>query len=1442
MSKMTHRLATHTSHRARVRPRAVAGARCPAGWTVCCLLLTLTVALAFAPAAHASKDAVDFFGGNGTLGGQFGDARSVTVNETGAGPANPGDVYVFDANNKRIERFGRDDNGTPGNTPGATADDTYFFISAWGADVDSTPSGGFDYEICTVAAECQAGVASGGNGTAAGNGVLGNPDKGGSLALDQDTGNLYVADAGNFRINVYDGTGTFLRSFGYDVVESGPEDAGSGYEVCLAANDDVCKKGAFGAATGQIGLEVSFGVEHPGAHGIAISAPDGNPATGTVFLADSGNRRIDTYALDGSGPTSFGSGNFPEVFLHNNNIPEPTEVAVDSRGIVYIGTGAGGDPRIERYDSQNANGGGVGFLAPILSPRNEEQWLSEEATAGQFRLTFDPDGAGPQPAETTPAPGLPFNADRDQVRAALEALSSIGPGNVSTLQGFTGVQNIGVTFTGTLADTDVAQLTVTNGATPLTGSIPVHTSFDGHPGLAPRAGVRSLAVDPDTDGPGPDTDVLYAERGQLIQQFGPLNPPGLTAPPSAVDEVHGTFSGAFSGATGLAVEPATGRLYAAAGGTAGPGVYVLDVTGPPPTASMDSVDGVTSNSADLHATIDPNGPPATRYHFDYIDDATYQATGFAKAFSTTEQFLGVQEDPQPVGEHLEPLPVGLEPNTEYHMRLVAGRKFAPPIITNELTFTTDPAPPLAETVGAPIRTTATAQLNGRVTPLGTLTTYHFEYGAAGPCNTNPCDSTPSVPAGSGQLTMLASAEVTGLDPDTTYHYRIVADNGVGAPAGGEDMTVHTRASDELPGQSDEFPGPPGSDRAWELVSIPDSSGNPIAAFFFPAFSDAGDRAVYGLAGGSPVSPTGSLQNLHYSERTASGWRALAITPTRDQLVGGLWRALYASADLSTIVTQNSGYDGGATDTQLWRLQPGSSPTLLAHPYAREEYGLSLDGSRTIGFSDDGAALDPIHPSATEPNFYDLDSSPPDLVSLLPGDLVSPCGVVAASTGVGRRGSHWVSDDGDLVLFESQPDPPCATSPAQLYLRDLSAGETKLVSGPVISGLDCDGRLVNATSEAVFFTSQSRLDPADADPASCNGSSQGNDVYRYDLADGSLKCLTCLFPGFSVDVIGRDADNIGVSDDGSRVYFQSEKRLVSGAPPDGQRGTYRITLPGGKLDYLGPTRVGGLFGESSMSADGSILAFSSSSASLNPLGGTADNDGTVQYYRYDDADRSLVCVSCPRDGSPPLAGLLPILRNAEQAGLNNQGSLSDDGKVFAFASPTPYVGADQNTSGPGVDPARGTDVYEWRDGRLALVTDGQTDWEIAAIAPFVEGVTPNGSDVFFAAAAAYTPDAPDALLRLYDARIGGGFHFPPPGLPPCDLGSGACEGAGSSAPDQPGAGSAVFSGPGNQPTAQPKGCPKGKRKVRRKGRTVCVAKKHRRRHHKRAQRSNRKAQR
>ncbi|HWO16530.1 MAG TPA: hypothetical protein VNM89_07445, partial [Solirubrobacterales bacterium] len=1418
--------------------------------TFATLALTL---FAFAPAASA-KEAVDIIADAGGAG--------VAVNDSGAGPANAGDVYVIDggspsASGNRIQRFGRDDNGTPGNTPAATADDTYFFISAWGADVDSTTSGGSDYEICTVAAACQAAVPSGGNGTAAGNGALNlQAFAAGAIAVDQDTGNVFVTDSVNNRVNVYDGAGTFLRSFGFDIAASGPGDTGTGYEVCVAADGDVCKAGTSGSAVGQLGTATVSGSVIR-ARAIAVGAPDGNPTTGAVYLADSANNRVNTYGLDGFSPGSIGSA---ADFAPGS----PDLVAVDSRGILYATDRVevflfGADSRILRYDTANANGGGIGFLAPFRSSISEGQQLNRNATGGQFRLSFGVDTTG----------DLSFNATPEQVRAALEALPSMGAGNIRVATCSCGEGFYIVRFTDDLANADVPQLVVSNGTTPLTGTISVTTAFDGFGGgganevqevtIAATAGTFTLsfdsdgggpgpaettrplpfnapaqnngirdaleelpsigegdvgqpdgrgdatgsnpyritfsnvlgardvaqlsvdgsglsggagasvatvipgqsgliplsfgdtdglAVDPDSDGIGPDADVLYVSRNDVIQQFGPLNAPGLSAPPADEDDRHNTNGGASVG--GLAVEPATGRLYATAAG----GVYVIDEAGPPPTASLDSVDNVTATCADLHATIDPNGPPLVSYHFEYSDD------GGSSWDSTPEVALGIQTDPQAIDETFCPELLGLLPNTDYLVRLVTTKRFTPPITTAALPFRTDPAPPIAETAGAPVRSTTSAQINGRVTPLGSATTYHFEYGDQGPCSANPCASTPTSAAGSGYTAQLVAEELGGIAPDTTYHYRLLASNGVGSPLPGEDMSVTTRASDVLPGQSDAFPGPPGSDRAWEMVSLAESSGNPVGAFFGDAFSDDGDRAVYGIAGGTPIAPTGSFLSPYFAERTPSGWQTRPILPPRDQLVGQEWGPIYASSDLSTMVTANAGTDSGREETEFWRLTPGSGTTLLYRggPESVTNAGISADGTLAAAVLGDSAP-DPAYPGVSGLNAYLLGAGAPQLASLLPGGGPGPCGTQAPPLGA-VADSNWVAPEG--VYFETPSAPPCGTSPTQLYLRDPLAAQSRLVSGPLLSGPDCGGSLIKATPGAAFFATASRLDSEDTEAAGC---AIGNDIYRYDTSDDSLECLTCIVPGSHTQVSGNDATAIGVAEDGSRVYFGA-KRLT----PDSQGGAYRLDVASGEIAYVGPVAVGSAQPSVALSSDGSVLVFASDDASLNPLGGTSDNGSGTQYYRYDDTDRSLICVSCPQDGSPPLEELDGGLHKVI-AGLNNNRALSADGGTLAFVTTTPLAGADQNTPAAG-DLLPGTDVYEWRDGRQILVTDGLTNW---AVAPIVEGVSPDGADVFFDATAAYTPDAPDALIRLYTARVGGGIEFPPEGLPPCDLNAGACEG-------------------------------------------------------------------
>lgn len=85
-----------------------------------------------------------------------------------------------------------------------------------------------------------------------------------------------------------------------------------------------------------------------------------------------------------------------------------------------------------------------------------------------------------------------------------------------------------------------------------------------------------------------------------------------------------------------------------------------------------------------------------------------------------------------------------------------------------------------------------AVLNGTVRPNGQTTIYRFEYGTS----TAYGSQTPDAPLGAGLAELPASAPVDGLQPETLYHYRLVATND-SATTLGEDATFTTTSPPAL---------------------------------------------------------------------------------------------------------------------------------------------------------------------------------------------------------------------------------------------------------------------------------------------------------------------------------------------------------------------------------------------------------------------------------------------------------------------------------------------------------------------------------------------------------------------------------------------------------------------------------------------------------------------
>jgi hypothetical protein len=102
--------------------------------------------------------------------------------------------------------------------------------------------------------------------------------------------------------------------------------------------------------------------------------------------------------------------------------------------------------------------------------------------------------------------------------------------------------------------------------------------------------------------------------------------------------------------------------------------------------------------------------------------------------------------------------------------------------------------PHAVTEGSSEQTGTTVKLSGSVDPEGTYTTYHFEYGTEAE---NYSAATPENSAGEGSTSVPVSATVTGLQPGTSYHYRITANSAEGT-AVGTDNTFKTSGTPPPP--------------------------------------------------------------------------------------------------------------------------------------------------------------------------------------------------------------------------------------------------------------------------------------------------------------------------------------------------------------------------------------------------------------------------------------------------------------------------------------------------------------------------------------------------------------------------------------------------------------------------------------------------------------------
>jgi hypothetical protein len=1026
-----------------------------------------------------------------------------------------------------------------------------------------------------------------------GGGVLVSPV---GIAIDQSDGAVYVADAGNSRIVRYESDHNPTPSFSLDGSFTSPSS---------------------GTSAGQIG---DF------AASIAV-----DPTTGDILVADPGNNRVDRYHSDGSFVSAIDGSSSPEGAFTSLQ-----DLAVEADGNVLV----------------------VDSVGEPFVPGTED---TGDATRVE---RFDPSGT---------------------------FLASISP--------------LGKTYTGLVA------------SDPHNGNVITAR-------IEPHSALKFIR---------PNANAL----GYVMPTFGTLG--GLAVDPGASGRLY-----VVSDISGFG--PAAGQTY----------VEVLSPVALP-EVTIDPVSNVSSGEVDLSGTVNPEGV-AAQWKFEYSIDGSHWSG--AEAIPSS----GAGNASVLVTGHL----TGLNPSEHYFVRLHA-TNIAGGVTSDVESFTTTPVPPVVGATFVSPRTTTTARFNARIEPRNDPTSFYFEYGESESYGLTMPVSKDGDAGSQLNGSAIVSEEVSDLQPATTYHYRVVAENAGGAIPG-PDHTFTTRTLAEMTiGQ-----------RGYELVNNPFKGNAGISNGSF-AVSDLqrwtspdGEKALWAVSGGAPGATTGS-GNFFLATRSADGWHSRSVLPPAAEQYGGgtMDFSLIASApDLSRFLFVNKRSLLDSLPYAFIRVGDNQQQEVLQEfstPPNKEVAEQGIDASSDLS--------NIIFKNPFDGQIYDDGAGEPVLVGLMPNGLKPLCGVAdyfkAGST------YHYVATSASRVYFGTQGS-ICSSTP-QLYLRNRETNTTIRVSEPPVTGVEGPATFVKATPDgrSAIFTTTARL--------AANDTNTDADIYRFTEDEGD-ECLTCVVSDAAVL-----QSEILASGDLSRVYFKSRQVLIPGNGVAGEGNIY--VWHDGQVDYVATfSGIPSLTQQwTKLTAGGDVLVFDGEGDGITTDQIEPGCDHCIQVYRYDLRDGSVTCVSCVPGG---------VTRNSAGGGTSlSDFEVSAEGDTIAFTTSAPLLRSDVN---------RTRDVYEWHNDALRLITDGVTEFPHGISQPTVTGISASGSDIFFTVAARITGFEQDGLSNLYDARIGGGFTAP---TPPSSCVEDSCQGPLQAPPSLQDPGSSTFSGPAN-PTARKK-AHKRKRHHRRK---------------------------
>ncbi|HMF43004.1 MAG TPA: hypothetical protein VKQ32_20165, partial [Polyangia bacterium] len=207
-----------------------------------------------------------------------------------------------------------------------------------------------------------------------------------------------------------------------------------------------------------------------------------------------------------------------------------------------------------------------------------------------------------------------------------------------------------------------------------------------------------------------------------------------------------------------------------------------------PTAATTAASGITSTSASLNGSGNPNGSATTGwFRINTVSPGTCNDTFGTRVPATSGTALGMGN----ASVVYSITTTGLSPGTTYYFCAITSNATGTGVGA-VLSFTT-PAPPSVVTTGATVITSSSAQLNGSVNPTAAASIGWFRVNTTDPGGCNDTFGT-RIPITAGTGTSLGSGTtpvtysintntVLSLTPGTTYYYCAIASNSLGTSFG-----------------------------------------------------------------------------------------------------------------------------------------------------------------------------------------------------------------------------------------------------------------------------------------------------------------------------------------------------------------------------------------------------------------------------------------------------------------------------------------------------------------------------------------------------------------------------------------------------------------------------------------------------------------------------------